>query len=249
MEKNNIFSLVGKVAVVTGAKGKLGRVWVETLKQAGAKVAELDLPEADVTNKASLEVARQMIEADLGVVDILINNAGIDQPPNQPTKTFLLEDFSGDIFKQVLDVNVVGAFYCMQVFGKSMVQQQHGSIINIGSLYASVSPDARFYDHLKNDPPFLKPPVYGASKAALVQLTKYFATHWGDYNVRVNTLSPGGIEGGQDSEFKRKFNERVPLGRMGSTTDLVGPLLFLASDASGYMTGQELIIDGGFTAW
>jgi NAD(P)-dependent dehydrogenase (short-subunit alcohol dehydrogenase family) len=130
-----------------------------------------------------------------------------------------------------------------------MAQRGHGTIVNIGSLYASVSPDARFYEHLPTEPPFLKPPAYGASKAALVNLTRYLAAHWGPAGVRVNALSPGGVEGGQDPEFKRKFNERVPLGRMCTPEDLEGPLLFLASGASNYVTGVELLVDGGFTAW
>lgn len=241
---NKPFDLTGKVAVVTGSKGKLGQVWVKALEQAGAKVIGLDLPEVDVTDRANLETFAQTV----GPVDILINNAGIDQPPG-PAKTYRLEDFPADLFRKVLDVNVVGVFLCMQVFGQGMCERKQGSIINIGSLYASVSSDERFYNHLPTDPAFLKPPAYGASKAALVQLTKHFATHWGKYNVRVNTLSPGGIEGGQDADFKRKFSERVPLSRLGEANDLVGPLLFLASSASSYMTGQELRIDGGFTAW
>ena len=109
--------------------------------------------------------------------------------------------------------------------------------------------DQRFYDHLGYDPPFLKPPAYGASKAAVVNLTRYLATLWGPAGVRVNALSPGGVLGGQDAEFRRKFCERVPLGRMAEESDLVGPLLFLASDASAYVTGVELRVDGGFTAW
>jgi NAD(P)-dependent dehydrogenase (short-subunit alcohol dehydrogenase family) len=130
-----------------------------------------------------------------------------------------------------------------------MAAAGRGSIVNIGSLYAAVSPDARFYDHLPADPPFLKPPAYGASKAALVNLTRYLATHWAPRGVRVNALSPGGVEGGQDAEFKRKFVARVPLGRMAEPRDLSGPLIFLASDASSYVTGVELRVDGGFTAW
>jgi NAD(P)-dependent dehydrogenase (short-subunit alcohol dehydrogenase family) len=121
--------------------------------------------------------------------------------------------------------------------------------VNIGSLYAGVSPDARFYDHLAGDPPFLKPPAYGASKAAVVSLTRYLATHWAPLGLRVNALSPGGVLGNQDHEFLRKFCSRVPLGRMAEGDDLIGPLVFLASDASRYVTGIELMVDGGFTAW
>jgi NAD(P)-dependent dehydrogenase (short-subunit alcohol dehydrogenase family) len=130
-----------------------------------------------------------------------------------------------------------------------MIARKHGSIINIGSLYATVSPDARFYDHISGKAPFTKPPAYGASKGALLNITRYLATHWGSSGVRVNMLSPGGVEGGQDPDFKRKFTARVPLGRMAVADDLVGPLIFLASDASSYVTGLEIRVDGGFTAW
>jgi NAD(P)-dependent dehydrogenase (short-subunit alcohol dehydrogenase family) len=130
-----------------------------------------------------------------------------------------------------------------------MVAAGRGSIINIGSLYAGVSPDERFYDHIPGDPPFLKPPAYGASKAAVVNLTRYLATLWAPHGVRVNALSPGGVLGGQDEEFKGKFCHRVPMGRMATAEDLHGPLLFLASRASSYVTGTELMVDGGFTAW
>ncbi len=118
--------------------------------------------------------------------------------------------------------------------------------MNIGSLYASVAPIPAFYDHI--EPPFTKPAAYGASKAAVVNLTRYYARLWGPHGVRVNALSPGGILGGQDPEFVRKYSERVPLGRMANPADLAGPLLFLASDASAYLTGHELRVDGGFTA-
>jgi NAD(P)-dependent dehydrogenase (short-subunit alcohol dehydrogenase family) len=117
--------------------------------------------------------------------------------------------------------------------------------VNIGSLYASISPEPSFYDHMEG---FLKPPAYGASKAGLVALTKYFARLWGPRGVRVNALSPGGVRGGQDPEFLRKYCARVPLGRMAGADDLGGPLVFLASDAARYLTGHELRVDGGFTA-
>src|SRR6185436_13762656 len=132
--------------------------------------------------------------------------------------------------------------------GAAMRDEGRGSIVNIGSLYATVAPDPSFYSHLPGDPPFLKPAAYGASKAAVVNLTRYFARLWGPHGVRVNALSPGGVRGGQDAEFVRKYSERVPLGRMAEPDDLAGALLFLASDASAYVTGQELRVDGGFTA-
>ena len=264
------FPLDGRVAVVTGAFGRLGPVWCEALIDAGATVVGLDLPgarmseahrslqgrsagrlntiEADVLDSASLLSVRERCEAELGVPTVLVNNAGVDQPPG-PAVTHRIEDIPLEVFRGVVEVNLVGAFQAAQVFGPGMLRQARGAIINIGSLYASVSPDARFYDHLPADPPFLKPAAYGASKAALVNLTRYLAAHWGPEGVRVNALSPGGVEGGQDPEFKRKFVDRVPLGRMAAPDDLRGPLIFLASDASSYVTGVELRVDGGFTSW
>jgi NAD(P)-dependent dehydrogenase (short-subunit alcohol dehydrogenase family) len=214
----------------------------------GRNPDRLRLYRADVRDRAALDQTRARCHADLGVATVLVNNAGIDTPPG-PAKTYLIEEIPAEVFRSVLEVNLVGAFNALQVFGPAMVHLGRGSIINIGSLYAGVSPDARFYDHLSHEPPFLKPPAYGASKAALVNLTRYLATHWGPFGVRVNALSPGGVEGGQDDEFKRKFTARVPLGRMAGAPDLGGPLIFLASDASSYVTGIELLVDGGFTAW
>jgi NAD(P)-dependent dehydrogenase (short-subunit alcohol dehydrogenase family) len=262
--------LAERVAVVTGALGRLGPVWCEALLEAGASVAGIDLAptpispafralqdqsasrlrlyRADVCSRESLDGARRQCEADLGVPAILVNNAGIDQPPG-PARTYRIEEIPDAAFRGVLEVNLLGAFHAAQVFGPAMVRLGRGSIINIGSLYAGVSPDARTYDHLPCDPPFLKPPAYGASKAGLVSLTRYLSTHWGPSGVRVNALSPGGVEGGQDEEFKRKFVARVPLGRMAASPDLGGPLIFLASDASSYVTGIELLVDGGYTAW
>ncbi|HVQ14628.1 MAG TPA: SDR family oxidoreductase, partial [Vicinamibacterales bacterium] len=204
--------------------------------------------QADVTSREALDQVRAEIEQRLGPATVLVNNAGIDQPPG-PAPTARLEDIELDDFRAVLDVNLVGTFNAAQVFGPGMADAGGGAIVNIGSLYATIAPDPAFYDHLDLDPPFLKPPAYGASKAAIVNLTKYLATTWGKHGVRVNTLSPGGVLGAQDEQFKRKFCDRVPLGRMAVYQDLIGPLQFLASDASAYVTGAELRVDGGFTAW
>jgi NAD(P)-dependent dehydrogenase (short-subunit alcohol dehydrogenase family) len=260
------------VALVTGALGNLGPVWVRALLEAGARVVALDLPEAkipdalatlidrytsdlvpvvrgDITDRASLrEVQRWCAERGC-TPSILLNNAGIDQPPAVLPRTYRVEDVPADLFEGVLRVNALGTFLAIQTFGPDMVRAGRGSIINIGSLYATVAPDPRLYDHLPGDPPFLKPPAYGASKAAVVNLTKYFATLWGPYGVRVNALSPGGVAAGQDEVFTAKYAARVPLGRMASPEDLGGPLVFLASDASRYVTGIDLRVDGGFTAW
>jgi len=267
-----LFSLESQVAVVTGALGRLGAVWIETLLEAGASVFALDLPGAtvseafhrlgqrfgaerlslqytDVRDRQALESASEQCLACFGVPSILVNNAGVDRPPADAGAACHLVDIPLEESREILEVNTLGLFLVSQVFGRHMLHAGRGSIINIGSLYAGVSPDQRFYDHLRSDPPFLKPPAYGASKAAVVNLTRYLATHWASSGVRVNALSPGGVSGDQDDRFTDKFCHRVPMGRMAAGDDLGGPLLFLASRASSYVTGTELVVDGGFTAW
>jgi len=246
--------LAGSVAVVTGALGKLGPVWVEALTRAGMQVAGLDLREgdsaaalfdvADVTDAASLHRVLARVERELGTPRVLVNNAGVDQPPAEAAGGGI-ESVSPQDFLHVLDVNLRGTFVAAQIFGSALAAAGRGSIVNIGSLYASVAPEPAFYDHLGG---FLKPPAYGASKAGVVALTRYLARLWGPRGVRVNTLSPGGVRGDQDDEFVRKYCARVPLRRMAEAGDLTGPLLSLASDASSYLTGHELRVDGGFTA-
>jgi NAD(P)-dependent dehydrogenase (short-subunit alcohol dehydrogenase family) len=265
------FSLEQHIAVVTGASGKLGGVWVEALVEAGARVAALDLPtavptvrfeeltrsrseqvqcfECDITSRPSIEAAAQAVVTRLGEPSVLVNNAGIDQPPDSPGDRHQLHELPIDQFRRMVEVNLLGTFQVTQVFGERMAARGGGSIINIGSLYASVSPDPHFYDHLGGNAPFIKSPAYGASKAGVVSLSKFFATHWAHRGVRVNTLSPGGVLAGQDEGFKRKYGARVPMGRMANPEDLKGPLVFLASEASTYITGHELRVDGGFTAW
>jgi NAD(P)-dependent dehydrogenase (short-subunit alcohol dehydrogenase family) len=242
--------LDGRVAVVTGALGKLGPIWSDALAAAGARVVGIDLAEGadyrgDVTDRSAMAALRQRIEAEVGAVEILVNNAGIDQPPSADAGGTAVEEIELADFGRVLDVNVGGTFVCTQVFGSRMRDAGRGSIVNVGSLYASFAPEPAFYDHI---PGFLKPPAYGASKAAVVNLTRYFARLWGPHGVRVNALSPGGVLGGQDGQFLAKFGARTPLRRLAEAADLTGPLLFLASDASRYVTGQELRVDGGFTA-
>ena len=249
--------LAGRFAIVTGALGRLGEVWSQALLNAGAGVAGIDLEggeilggrvtvhAGDVTDRASLERIRDALGA---TPMLLINNAGIDAPPDAAARTYRIEDVPLDAFRRTLDVNLAGAFNATQVFGSAMVAAGSGAIVNIGSLYASIAPDPSFYDHLAADPPFLKPAAYGASKAGVLHLTRYFARLWGPAGVRVNALSPGGVAGGQDEQFLAKYCARVPLGRMAEPEDLGGPLVFLLSDAARYVTGHELRIDGGFTA-
>jgi NAD(P)-dependent dehydrogenase (short-subunit alcohol dehydrogenase family) len=247
--------LSGRLALVTGAHGKLGPVWIAALAGAGARVIGVDVRPGEVDGAESVELVDVMdrdallaLRERLGAPDVLVNNAGIDQPPSDDAGSVAIEDVAFDDFRRVLDVNLAGTFVVTQVFGSAMRDARRGSIVNIGSLYAGAAPDPSMYEHLALDPPFLKPPAYGASKAGVVSLTRYFARLWGPHGVRVNALSPGGVLGEQDPEFLRKFTARTPLRRLAETDDLTGPLLFLASDASRYVTGQELLVDGGFTA-
>jgi NAD(P)-dependent dehydrogenase (short-subunit alcohol dehydrogenase family) len=231
--------LSGKLAVVTGALGNLGPVWCDALAGAGMQLVRIDVrgddgsETADVTDADAL---RSILER-IGTPQVLVNNAGIDQPPSA--------DVDPADFLRVLDVNTRGVYVSTEVFGSAMAEAGTGSIVNIGSLYASIAPIPELYNHI---PGFVKPPAYAASKAGVIALTRYFARLWGPRGVRVNALSPGGVRGEQDAEFVRKYSARVPLGRMADVEDLAGPLLFLASDVSRYVTGHELRVDGGFTA-
>ena len=265
------FRLDHQTAIVTGACGKLGPVWAGALLEAGARVAAFELPgvpvspayaalaeasagrirrfDCDVTDRASIERAVGQLAAEFGEPAVLVNNAGVDQPPDAGGHRASIGDLPIDQFRRMVEVNLLGTFQVTQIVGTRMAARGGGSVVNIGSLYASVSPDQRFYDHLPGDLPFLKSPAYGASKAAVVNLTRYFATLWGGVGVRVNALSPGGVLAGQDEQFKAKYAARVPLGRMAHPDDLTGPLIFLASGASSYVTGHELRVDGGYTAW
>ncbi len=271
LDPSGLFSLRGRVALVTGGLGKLGLLWNQTLLEAGASVAALDRPGvrpsdefrrlqkmfpgrllpvgADITRRSDLLKARRTVQGRLGRVSVVVNNAGIDQPPQKQKVSRLFRDIPLEDVRGTFEVNFLGALQVLQVFGDDLAASGHGSVINIGSLYSVVSPDQRLYDHIPSRPPFLKPPAYGASKAALMNLTKFLATLWAPKKVRVNALSPGGVYAGQDPEFVRKYSARTPMGRMATLDDLRGPLLFLASDASSYVTGINLMVDGGFTAW
>lgn len=247
-------SLKGKVAIITGGNGNLGREYSKALKAAGAKVAVLDLknsppnPNArfyktDITKKKEVEATLAKIEKDLGIPEILINNAALDFPPNLSGEKETFENYPLEKWNAVLDVNLTGAFICAQVFGSRMAKNGGGSIINISSIYGLVSPDQRIY---KN---FVKPVSYTVTKAGILGLTKYLATYWADKGVRVNSFTLGGVFNNQDKDFVVKYSQRTPLGRMAKKDEYNEAILFLASDTSSYMTGANLVIDGGWTAW
>lgn len=259
-----LFSLRGKTAIVTGGNGQLGRQYVGALVKAGAKAAVFDIQDslsdklkdlagveyykADITDKESLKNGLAGVEQKLGTPEILINNAALDNPPAQDSKhTESFESYPVEVWEQVVKVNLTGLFLANQIIGSCMAQHGKGSIINICSTYGLVSPDQRIYQGMPNK--FVKPISYSATKSAVLNLTRYLATYWADKGVRVNTLSPGGVFNNQNENFLKQYCYRVPLGRMAKEDEYNGAIVFLSSDASSYMTGSNLIIDGGWTAW
>jgi len=266
-----LFDLSGRVAVVTGAVGLLGRHFCAALADHGASVAVIDLDEAqtssfakeierdfgvkamgiaaDISDPAAVKAMAGKIEKQLGPIDVLHSNAqAVRRNPEryfEPAESFDLETW-----REIMAVNLDGAFLVAQEIGSRMAKRGRGSIIQTASIYGVVGPDQRIYEGSEYLGRAINtPPVYSASKAGIIGLTRYLAAYWGPRGVRVNTLTPGGVSSGQNEEFDRRYSARVPMGRMAKTDDLVGALVFLASDASQYVNGQNLIVDGGLTAW
>jgi NAD(P)-dependent dehydrogenase (short-subunit alcohol dehydrogenase family) len=261
-----LFSVRDRVVVVTGGLGRLGRQFTRTLLEQGARVAVLDrqheaaaadsstnrmVVEADITDRASLERALATIVGRWGAPFGLVNNAALDSPPDAPAEeNGPFETYPEASFDRVMAVNVKGTVLACQVFGGAMAEAGRGSIINISSIYGVVSPDQRIYEYRRaRGAEFFKPVAYSASKSALMNLTRYLATYWAGRSVRVNTMTLAGVFAGQDEAFLRGYTAKVPLGRMADETEYNGAVVFLISDASRYMTGSNLVIDGGFTAW
>lgn len=266
----DIFSLQGKTAIVTGAGGLLGAYHCRALIEAGARVYAADLDpdasrsvadnlhrdciacEVDVTDKVSISrLLNEVIEA-FGTVEILVNNAAINdmyERPELALEQSSFEKYPLDLWKRSLEVNVTGPFLCSQIIGSKMAECGAGSIINIASTYAIVAPDQSLYKDRNGHQQFYKSPVYPTAKGAIISFTRYLAAYWGHKGVRVNTLSPGGVENGQDEHFVAQYSAKTPMNRMAVPSDYMGALIFLASDASAYMTGANLVVDGGFTVW
>lgn len=266
----NLFDVENRVIVVTGALGLLGKQFVLTLLDQGARVVALDLQvdaaaaiygeysqhqnvafiAADVTDRASLENVLAQTQTKWETPVGLINNAGLDAVPDADAEeNGPFEDFSQSSFDRVMSVNVKGVMLGCQVFGAAMAHQKRGSIINISSIYGMVSPDQSLYDYRRErGETFFKPVAYSASKSALLNLTRYVATYWAKENVRVNTLTFGGVFNGQDEAFLKNYNARVPVGRMARVDECSGAAVFLLSDAASYVTGSNLVLDGGWTA-
>ncbi len=264
-----IFSLNSKTAIVTGACGLLGRKHCEILAAAGARVAVADINEEkcldfanelgknhialhlDVTQSDSLKKAHEKLMRHFGRIDILVNNAAMPdsfEHPDLGPESSGFENYPLSLFQKAMDVNVTGVFLCSQVFGKTMADQKSGSIINIASTYGMVGPDQSIYIDNNGKRRMYKSPVYPTTKGAVINFTRYLASYWGNKGVRVNSLSPGGVENQQDDFFVENYAKKTLLGRMAQPTDYQGALLFLASSASSYMTGANLVVDGGWTA-
>lgn len=267
-----LFDLSGRVAIVTGGAGLLGQEFCRTLGEAGAVVAIADLDadatanvaegmtgsggraigiQVDVTEPASVHA---MVEAVLGAyesVDILVNSAALDpkfdpQHASRAANTF--EDFPLAMWNQALAVNLTGMFLCAQAVASPMLAKGKGVIINLCSTYGLVGPDQRIYQR-SGKPAEFKPVYYSVTKAGVLGLTRYLATYYAGRNIRVNALTPGGVFNQHDDEFVRNYSAHTVLGRMANRGEMNGAMLFLASDASAYMTGSNLIVDGGWTAW
>ena len=269
--KKHLFGLTGKVAVVTGGAGLLGQVFCQALVTAGANVAIIDLDkqaadktaatikkaetqkviavECDITSPESVSAMVQDVVTQLGGIDILLNNAA-SKGSNLDQFFAPFENYSLQAWREVMAVNIDGLFLVAQSVGSHMKKQGGGSIIQVSSIYGVVAPDQRIYQGSEyNGRAINTPAVYSVSKAAVLGLTSYLSTYWSDSKIRVNTLTPGGIASGQNSEFNQNYSNRVPLGRMGEASELTGALIYLASDASSYVTGQNIIVDGGLSTW
>lgn len=269
----DLFSVKDKVVIITGGLGQLGRQFSLALVDRGAKVAIFDLQAneqkiierfsgrhddaslfflpVDITQWSSIKAGLNKVTTRWGPPYALINNAALDSPPNAPEEeNGPFESYPETSWDKVMEVNAKGVFLCCQVIGGQMAEAGRGSIINICSIYGLVSPDQRIYEYRGlAGTPFFKPVAYSASKSALVNLTRYLATYWAGKKVRANTLSFGGVFNNQEEEFLKGYCARVPLGRMAREDEYNGAIIFLVSDASSYMTGTNLIIDGGWTAW
>jgi NAD(P)-dependent dehydrogenase (short-subunit alcohol dehydrogenase family) len=264
--------LDGKSVLVTGATGILGKHFCRALAAHGAAVAVVDrdaeqcaefaseLTEehgvrcvgigCDIRIPAEVTAMAAQVGRELGSIDVLLNNAA--------TKTDDLaaffepfESYSLETWREVMSVNLDGLFLVAQAVARSMIERgRGGSIIQTSSIYGVVAPDQRIYEGSSYLGRAINTPaVYSASKAGVLGLSRYLATYLAPHRIRVNTLTPGGVRSGQNDEFERRYSDRVPLGRMAEAEDLLGAVLFLASDSSTYVTGQNLVVDGGLTVW
>lgn len=265
MNIKKTFDVSNKVIIITGSAGLLGEQYADGFSQAKANVVLADinyqaaeklaknlkikyktkpLPiKFDITDKQSIKDMISKVLRKYGRIDVLINNA-VDQG-NTKSRTTHFEDLNVEDWNRAISVNLTGVFLCCQEVGKVMLKQKNGVIINISSTYGLVAPDQRIYGKSGQNASIF----YSATKSGILNMTRYLASYWRNTGIRVNTLTPGGVEKGQDPQFIRNYAEKTMLGRMAKKDEYVGAMIFLASDASSYMTGSNLVIDGGWTAW
>ena len=269
----NQFDITDRVAVVTGGAGLLGRSHGAAMSAAGANVVLGDIrleaaEEAaaqissesgrecvplhlDVADPASVRAMAKATLERFGKIDILINNAALNpkfDPKHAADHSNSFEEFPFDEWEHAMDVNVTGMFLCAQAVAPAMVAAGNGVIVNISSTYGLVGPDQRLYER-EGEPQQFKPVTYSVSKSAALGLTRYLATYYAGKGIRVNTLTPGGVFADHDDEFVERYSAKTLLGRMAEKEEISSALLFLVSDASSYMTGANLVVDGGWTAW
>jgi NAD(P)-dependent dehydrogenase (short-subunit alcohol dehydrogenase family) len=251
----DLFSLEGRVAVVTGGAGQLGAEIVRGLESRGARVAVFDVAaerfRVDVRDRAAIEEATEEVVREWGAPHVLVNAAALDSPPDAPAEEVgPVESYPESSFDEVMDVNVKGTFLSCQVLGARMAQEGRGSIVNVSSVYGMLSPVQDLYEFRRREgEEFYKPVAYSVSKSALYNLTRYLATYWAKSGVRVNTLTLAGVWNDQPKGFLDAYAARIPVGRMADVNEVVGPVVFLASDASSFVTGANLVVDGGWSAW
>ncbi len=264
-KQSSPFEVRDRVVILTGGAGLLGSEYARSLAEAGARpvIADLNARRArrlaaslparplvigvDITDPASVRRMVQRVLRAYGRIDALVNNAALDpklDPQHAARHPSAFEDFSLDLWNRSLAVDLTGMFLCTQAAAPAMLRQGRGVIVNISSTYGLVGPDQRLYPAGVS-----KPVTYSVTKSAVLGFTRYLAAYWADKGIRVNALTPGGVYDGHDAEFVRRYSARTPLGRMASKSEYCGALLFLLSDASSYMTGANLVVDGGWTAW
>jgi NAD(P)-dependent dehydrogenase (short-subunit alcohol dehydrogenase family) len=269
MTTDSLFDVSPEIVLITGVSGQLGIEYAKAFLQRGARVVGLDvrpsaacetlyrdypgnflLSAADVTEKTSLQRALTEVEKRFGTPTVLINNAAIDSPPSAPPEeNGPFEDYPEASWDKVMDVNLKGVYHCCQVFGGAMATKGKGAIINVASVYGMVSPDQNLYEYRhQRGEVFYKPVAYAVSKSGILNLTRYLAVYWAKKNVRVNTLTIAGVFNNQEQAFLDAYCGRIPVGHMANADDYNGAVLFLASPASRYMTGANLVVDGGWTA-
>lgn len=275
VDVETLFDLSGRVAVITGGSGLLGYKHAEVIAAAGGTPVLVDLPgtepaaraellersygvramgcPADITSLTQVQAMLAAVLERFGTVDILINNAA-NNPKVDATADPVwsrLENFPLDIWEADIAVGLTGAFLCSQAIGSEMARRKKGVILNIASDLAVIAPDQRLYrqDALAEDRQPVKPVSYSVVKTALLGLTRYLATYWADSGVRVNAISPGGVYTGQPEEFVTRLSSLIPLSRMARVDEYQGAILFMCSDASSYMTGANVVIDGGRSSW